>query len=511
MMLCCARIFAICSAIAFLGTASHFQVFAAEVEASAADSPESTSKQPAAGNDRISAAFAKPVDVDFHGASLDRVADWLRSESGFDVSIERSYFEAAEISLDLTFSLAVKQISLLSAIKHLFRDQDAKVLVEHGGLVITAPDRPAVMLAKVYAVADLIVRRDALGRIHHDPETLIDVIQRTTHRHNWDAVGGQGSVAAVDELLVVSQDWETHEAITTLLATLRETIKRQAAGDYSAAALPGRSERDVKVPAALDRKITIKAHNQPLDELVRPIGHAAGISVVLDHQKFKDAGIDEVIRISGEAEGMPVRDALAKLFAARDERELRFDPIDDVLLITTPDRDVQFWSLYPVADLVADASARDAGEALVDIVTSMIAPYSWDATGGPGPVEFLAEWKCILVKQRYVHHREIEVLLGQIRDAREKRAEKDTADAVDDAVELRVYSLSLPGEKRSLPGDEVVRTIREMVEPQTLDMKSASLRAVGDRLLVRHRRSVLAKVAALLDALKMPEDTSPGF
>jgi hypothetical protein len=187
-----------------------------------------------------------------------------------------------------------------------------------------------------------------------------------------------------------------------------------------------------------------------------------------------------------------------------------------VLLITTPDRDVQYWALYPVADIEADAAGWDAGEELVNIITSMIAPSSWDASGGPGPVEYLAEWKCILVKQRYVHHREIEVLLGQIREEREKTANKDAAGPADelkasDAVELRVYSLRSPGEERSLPGADVVEAVREMVEPKTWGEDGVSIRAVGDRLVVRHRRSVQVEVNGLLEALKNPEDTMPGY
>lgn len=56
---------------------------------------------------------------------------------------------------------------------------------------------------------------------------LIDLLTAVIEPTSWDTVGGPGSIQPFDETLVISQTWQVHRQIETLLADLRQAIAEQ--------------------------------------------------------------------------------------------------------------------------------------------------------------------------------------------------------------------------------------------------------------------------------------------
>jgi hypothetical protein len=83
-----------------------------------------------------------------------------------------------------------------------------------------------------------------------------------------------------------------------------------------------------------------------------------------------------------------------------------------------------------------DAVAAEAGrfDALVRVVTSTIAPDTWEVVGGPGSIQPLDAWGLVIISQSEEIHEQIEHLLIVLRQARrEQLAQADKKTAGDDA------------------------------------------------------------------------------
>jgi hypothetical protein len=56
---------------------------------------------------------------------------------------------------------------------------------------------------------------------------LVDLITTVVEPSSWDGVGGPGSICVFDQSLVISQTWQVHRKIETLLADLRRAAVEQ--------------------------------------------------------------------------------------------------------------------------------------------------------------------------------------------------------------------------------------------------------------------------------------------
>jgi hypothetical protein len=95
--------------------------------------------------------------------------------------------------------------------------------------------------------------------------------------------------------------------------------------------------------------------------------------------------------------------------------DLTYTVTDDVLLVTTPDFESYHltWAIYPVGDLV---TAGRSAEELIQMLTTTVAPESWEAVGGPGAVRGIrGVTQALVITQSCDVHRQIAALLAQLR------------------------------------------------------------------------------------------------
>jgi hypothetical protein len=92
--------------------------------------------------------------------------------------------------------------------------------------------------------------------------------------------------------------------------------------------------------------------------------------------------------------------------------------------------------VYPVADVVvphAPGGVADFG-ALINLITTSIAPASWDSVGGGGSIHQYSDTLSLVIRQTQAVHHEIAELLGQMRRM------------ADLTVKLRITALRIPAE-----------------------------------------------------------------
>lgn len=464
--------------------------------------------------ERLSAALYRKVDVAFADASLGEVAIWLGEQLGVPATVDRETFEAAGIAPDVAFNLSLKQVSLFAAMVHLFGETEIAWTIHNGELLLTTADRAkACEIVRVYPVGDFVLRRDKFGRVFVDEHELGAASSGGCWGPRWDLDGDFSFVEIYDDLMVVRHSWAMHFRIADFLGKLRAIDRRQAAGDVTP--VPASvGDGDAAVLKALEQRVSIDAANMPLAKFAEHVAKLAGVNVLVRWKGLSDAGLDEKLTISGTAKDQPLADALAKLLG---EVDLKWELHGEVLVITTRNEDrVTTW-VYPVADVASNAAAidDDLREELPMLIESTVAPATWPSQTGPGPLDFAAQSRLLLIEQSADIHRQIGQLLNRLRatqaQANERRAAErrngDNSD--DDPVELQTYSASTDdaatGKVRAINPAEIVPVVRDLVEPKRWSEPGVSISALGDRIVVRHRRSVQRQVRELMQAIEYAE------
>ncbi|HEX3999745.1 MAG TPA: DUF4974 domain-containing protein [Pirellulales bacterium] len=158
----------------------------------------------------------------------------------------------------------------------------------------------------------------------------------------------------------------------------------------------------------------------PLADIAKSLSDRYKINVLLDAKALADAGIAPETKFSEQMKGVSLASALRHLLEPKDLAALETD--DNVLSITTADVANIHTStrLYDVSDLADPPVEFVAGpkswSQLSQLVTSFVAPLSWDSNGGPGSLGFFDGR--MLVSQTDEIHEEIADCLAQLRLAR---------------------------------------------------------------------------------------------
>ena len=149
------------------------------------------------------------------------------------------------------------------------------------------------------------------------------------------------------------------------------------------------------------------------------------IPICIDHKALEDAGIGTDTPVTRTIEGVSLRSALHLMLH---DLGLTYVIADDVLLITTPNEanNRLMTRVYEVGDLVScrDEKGRlwqDFGS-LIEMVTTVIQPTTWDEVGGPGSIKegLFAHSKILVVSQTADVHEELARLLEDVRKVARK-------------------------------------------------------------------------------------------
>lgn len=179
-----------------------------------------------------------------------------------------------------------------------------------------------------------------------------------------------------------------------------------------------------RLEQALKRRGSIDAAQMPLRDFADRLSQQFGVPIDLDQKRLEEAGVNQDSPINKRLESIPLE---AILQHGLREVELTFTIRNHVILITTPEaaESELTTKVYPVRDLVAYRFA-DAGkhgydedyESLIELITTTIAPDSWDEVGGPGSIEEFENARTLVISQTDEVHRAIEPLLVKLRQVK---------------------------------------------------------------------------------------------
>jgi len=192
---------------------------------------------------------------------------------------------------------------------------------------------------------------------------------------------------------------------------------------------PGDSRSDVAlIRKALDTKVDLNLVEVPLEQFARSLAKQHGINVVLDRKALEDAGVASDTPLTFKVSGITLRSALKHLLSGLDLESIT---TDSALTFTTPEKANAEPStiVYDVRDLVmsrpgAAFNEEDADyESLIDLVTTTLAPTTWDQSGGAGSLKELRG--TLAISQKESVHDQIQSLFTALRAALAKPNDRE--------------------------------------------------------------------------------------
>jgi hypothetical protein len=200
-----------------------------------------------------------------------------------------------------------------------------------------------------------------------------------------------------------------------------QPAKQAAAPATPAVLAPPATEAEIR------QKLAITAApnyiEKPLQDVIHDLEKGLGIPVFLDKRALDNNGIGSDTPIT---QGRLPHSWKTALELIQRDLDLRAVVKDGTLLITTLEAAETMTEarVYDVTDLVCqgDGGPADAPDfdQLIDLVTRVIAPTTWDQVGGPGAVGSFqaAGIRALVVSQTQEVHGQIDDLLRQLRSIR---------------------------------------------------------------------------------------------
>jgi len=183
---------------------------------------------------------------------------------------------------------------------------------------------------------------------------------------------------------------------------------------------PGATAIEQQIEKMLDAPTTLTFAETPLADVAAAIGQQHRIPVRLDSKALDDIGVGTDTPVTFSARGASLRSALRLILKPLD---LTFMVSNESLMITTPEECESRLTtvVYPVTDLVrfrdSKGEAWEDYDSLIDLISTTVAPTSWDTVGGPATIESFRVGKVdtIVLSQTQEVHREIAALLERLR------------------------------------------------------------------------------------------------
>jgi hypothetical protein len=162
----------------------------------------------------------------------------------------------------------------------------------------------------------------------------------------------------------------------------------------------------------LEKPTTLDFVEQPLTEVIQYLKDLHEIEIQIDSKALEEEGITTDTPITRNLQGITLRSALHLMLKDLDMTSVI---TDEVLLITTVTqaKEMLYLREYPIGDLLSGDKEGKDKEQLLEIVTSLIRPDSWNKGGGPGDAKIFR--KKLLIMHQQAVHQEISDLLTMLR------------------------------------------------------------------------------------------------
>ena len=186
-----------------------------------------------------------------------------------------------------------------------------------------------------------------------------------------------------------------------------------------------------EIERRLEQRIDFEFIETPLADVIKYISKASGIPCWFSEQDLDAVGLGTDTPITCEGQGTRIRDGLRLML---DELELTWTINHGRLIITTPEAAEQdlITKVYDIkrvvrADWVPDWRTPPGAtevryvfeydfDTLIEIVTTTVAPTTWDEVGGPGSITGYdgRTGPALVVSQTYEVHEHLGKLLSKL-------------------------------------------------------------------------------------------------
>ena len=493
----------------------------------AVSTPAPPAKPAPSVEDRIQQALDSRQPFECKDLLIPELPAYLKKQYGIPVVVDAQQIDTAG-KKESTVSLATKNASLRACLNIILAPHELGYKIADEALVITTREQEIGSLrTEVFPVGQFTAGpAHQLGELEFDnglewdDDSLVELITTSIYAPSWDQAGGAGSARIFRDLLVVSQRNEVLDEVKKLLAALDSAKKLDRAASPEVVAIDSDDLLTKRLRATLDRKARLSVTEQPLSEVIRQLSDLHDLPFLFDRFELEHVGKgpDDVL-ISLNLADVSLRGLLRQLLSPH---ELGFVIRNEHFFITTKEveRGTLTVRVYPVRDLVTRDAGRDDSldyEWLKEVISTTVQPPTWDSAGGAGSFRELAQVGALVIAQTHEVHEEVGQLLKRLRQVRRDQSVGKQSGKVsaENGMFLRFYRIDFPSEAgakadtaeataKSPPSStaDVAILIRDLVEPESWKKEpQAYIRAVGDRLVIRHRRAVHRQIDRLIEKL----------
>ncbi|MBC7816108.1 MAG: hypothetical protein IAG10_04335 [Planctomycetaceae bacterium] len=318
---------------------------------------------------RIADQLRTKITLNFENVPLKEVLSHLAKDRDLNIVLDSAGLEDESLKPTVPVSISLAQVQTSTALRLLLEPLQLDYVVKNEVVQVTSRQRAAgELVVATYPVGNLLWRKDQHGQPDEqsDLSDLCDLVMSMVEPNSWENVGGPATVRGnlPTRSLVIRQTRTNHARIRELLETLgklgTETPKTTSQRERG-----GRRWEDIA------------------------------------NRRGKYALPDE-----GEEAPLIATYSVADLVVSVQPVHLRFRVEDNKAEAVPP--------AEPVA--VANSSAQ-----LRELITSTIAPDSWEEVGGIGQMEFNDSTLSFVVRQIPAVHDELRALLDQLRKLQDQQ------------------------------------------------------------------------------------------
>ncbi len=317
----------------------------------------------------------------------------LASDHNINIVLDLRALDEAGIDQDVKTSRSLEGMPLARTLDFVTGDVDLIWCVRHNVVLVTT-HRAAPRYATVY-------------KIRTPVKGLREDITHSMDYFSWNSVGGIGSLASVSpNLLVIAQSCDVQRRIELRYA--EELRPVPPAWDAMPPTLAGTPMAD-----ALNSVTTLAVIEMPLKDVIALLAEKHSVKMSLDQQALQGEQFGDSVPITRKLREIPLRSMLSLVLA---DLDLVWIADKDEIRITTlrvASQKLQRIE-YPVEDLT---EAGDTG-ALAQLLTTTVAPETWDRVGGPATIQQSGPGK-LDIHQTFQGHLRISALLQEVRKARQ--------------------------------------------------------------------------------------------
>jgi hypothetical protein len=345
----------------------------------------------------------KPVEAEFVEAPLKDCCEYLAEKTKLAIILDTRAMEAAGIDSAAPRSLKVSSVPLYLTLD-LLLPEGLTYRAQGEVLVITDENSAAAKAtSKVYDVSKLVPADELAVPIRGSLEELRDVVQVMVDPENWEDFGGVGSILIWKNQLVIRQTTANHLRIQMLLERIAAALSTEPKAGALSLAEPLSS-----------KLVSVDFVEAPLTDVVPFLADASKTEILIDTESLEESGIDLSSPLTMRQKQVPLRNVLSNL-----PDGVSYSEVDGVLVLHS-ESELYKYDVEKIFDTRTLLSAKQDGEAaefepaeLVDLVTYLIAPDTWDVVGGDG-FAYLYRDMLLICGQSPQVHAQIDALLTKL-------------------------------------------------------------------------------------------------